>query len=578
MNLDLLNRAVSKVISSNEVFAIETALVGGVEYPIFKNAPLNLCDLLKRGFAKHNDGKAEYLVYKDERWSYEEFCTDVQRVAWHLENDFLVHKDTPVAIAMRNYPEFLILIMAISILGAKVVFLNSWWTTEELKYAIEDSSAKLIFSDGPRTERIAPLIDELNLEIVAVREAEASWSNRFSERFSGTAPTRWPEISINPDDDFSIMYSSGTTGHPKGVVLTHRGAINAVYTWLMQPSIAQELEGQRESEPQGNTLRQSILVVTPLFHVTATHPMFLLSIPAGAKICLMHKWDPKEAVSIIRDERVTRFLGVPTQSADLMAAAREMNEPLDSLDFLGSGGAKRPAAQVAQLNKAFPSAQLATGWGMTETNACGIGLIGHEYIDNPDAAGRLYPPIQEIKFLDDNGIGVVTGDIGEITVKSVCNMRCYLNQPEATNAVLNNGWLKTGDLGKIDKNGIITILDRKKNIVIRGGENIACLDVEGALHQHSSVAEACVFPVPDERLGEVVGACIQIQEECTITERQLKEFLVDHIAHFKIPEHIWLQSEPLLRGATDKIDRRGLQQHCVRDLQAQSKSDKQGKI
>ena len=215
---------------------------------------------------------------------------------------------------------------------------------------------------------------------------------------------------------------------------------------------------------------------------------------------------------------------------------------------------------------------------MTETNACGIGLIGNEYLQNPGAAGRLYPPIQQIKFLDDAGKEVATGEMGELTVKSVCNMRCYLNQPEATDMVLNDGWLKTGDLGKIDENGIITILDRKKNIVIRGGENIACLDVEGALHQHPSVAEACVFPVPDERLGEVVGACVQIHKECPITERQLKEFLVDHIAHFKIPEHIWLQSEPLLRGATDKFDRRGLQQHYLRDLQAQNKSNEQGKL
>lgn len=571
MRLTQINNAVAELISTNEMFAVKTASIRGINYPVFKNAPQNLCEMLLRGFSLHDDGKAEYLVYQSERWSYDAFCKDIKKTAWHLQNEFSVKKGTSIAIAMRNYPEFLILVMAISALGAKVVFLNAWWTTKELKYALEDSSAKLVFADGPRTKSIEPLVQDLNLQLIAVREAEAFWPTRFSDFLKNTTPAKWPEVNIDPDDDFSIMYSSGTTGHPKGVVLTHRGAINAVYTWLMQSAIAQKID-LAESVEKPPPVKPSVLIVTPLFHVTATHPMFLLSLAAGAKICLMHKWDAKTAVRIIRDEKVTRFLGVPTQSAELMTAAHEMSEPLDTLDFLGSGGAKRPAAQVAQLHRAFPTAQLATGWGMTETNAVGIGLIGNEYLDHPGAAGRLHPPLQEIKFLGENGEEVSTGEIGEITVKSVCNMRGYLNQADATKDVLTDGWLKTGDLGVIDANGIITIVDRKKNIVIRGGENIACLDVEGALHQHPCVLEACVFSLPDDRLGEIVGAGVQIQKESSVTSNELQDFLLQHIAHFKIPQHIWLQIEPLPRGATDKIDRRGLQQRCLSDLQAQSET------
>ena len=571
MRLTQINNAVAELISTNEMFAVETASIRGVNYPVFKNAPQNLCEMLLRGFSLHGDGKAEYLVYQSERWSYDAFCKDIKKTAWHLQNEFSVKKGTSIAIAMRNYPEFLILVMAISALGAKVVFLNAWWTTKELKYALEDSSASLVFADGPRTKSIEPLVQDLNLQLIAVREAEAFWPTRFSDCLKNTTPAKWPEVNIDPDDDFSIMYSSGTTGQPKGVVLTHRGAINAVYTWLMQSAIAQKID-LAESVEKPIPVKPSVLVVTPLFHVTATHPMFLLSLAAGAKICLMHKWDAKTAVRIIRDEKVTRFLGVPTQSAELMTAAHEMSEALDTLDFLGSGGAKRPAAQVAQLHRAFPTAQLATGWGMTETNAVGIGLIGNEYLDHPGAAGRLHPPLQEIKFLGENGEEVSTGEIGEITVKSVCNMRGYLNQADATKDVLTDGWLKTGDLGVIDTNGIITIVDRKKNIVIRGGENIACLDVEGALHQHPCVLEACVFSLPDDRLGEIVGAGVQIQKESSVTSKELQDFLLQHIAHFKIPQHIWLQIEPLPRGATDKIDRRGLQQRCLSDLQAQSET------
>ncbi|MDA8739870.1 acyl--CoA ligase [Rhodobacteraceae bacterium] len=572
MRLTQINTTVAELISTNEMFAVATASIRGINYPVFKNAPQNLCEMLKRGFSSHDDGKAEYLVYQNERRSYEAFCTEIKKTAWHLQNTFSVRKGTSIAIAMRNYPEFLILVMAISTLGAKVVFLNAWWTTKELKYALEDSSAKLVFADGPRINRIEPLVKDLNLQMVAVRDAEAFWPTRFSDFLKSTTPAKWPEINIDPDDDFSIMYSSGTTGHPKGVVLTHRGAINAVYTWLMQPAITKKIDPMENAE-KSIPIKPSVLVVTPLFHVTATHPMFLLSLAAGAKICLMHKWDAKTAVRIIRDEKVTRFLGVPTQSADLMNAAHEMSEPLDTLDFLGSGGAKRPAAQVAQLHKAFPSAQLATGWGMTETNAVGIGLIGNEYLDHPGAAGRLHPPLQEIKFLGENGEEVSAGEVGEITVKSVCNMRAYLNQPDATNDVLSDGWLKTGDLGKIDSNGIVTIVDRKKNIVIRGGENIACLDVEGALHRHPCVMEACVFSLPDNRLGEIVGAGVQIQKESTVTTKELQNFLLQHIAHFKIPQHIWLQTEPLPRGATDKIDRRGMQQRCLNDLELQSEKN-----
>jgi len=360
------------------------------------------------------------------------------------------------------------------------------------------------------------------------------------------------------------MYSSGTTGHPKGVVLTHRGAVNAVFTWLMQAVMAPLITPPAPDAP--DPPRPAALVITPLFHVTATHPLFLLSMPAGAKLVLMHKWDADRAVDLIQDENITRFLGVPTQSADLMQAAQHRGARLETLDFLGAGGAKRPASQVAELAEVFPNAQIATGWGMTETNANGIGMAGLDYVDRPGAAGRLYPPVQDVRFLDDDCNDVACGELGEITVKSPCNMRCYLNKPEATADVLHNGWLRTGDLGKIDADGFVTILDRKKNIIIRGGENIACLDVEGALHRHPAVAEACAFAVPHDRLGEVVGAQVQLRAGHHVTYDDLVAFLSTRIAQFKIPAHVWIKDTPLPRGATDKIDRRGLQQACLAQL------------
>jgi acyl-CoA synthetase (AMP-forming)/AMP-acid ligase II len=376
--------------------------------------------------------------------------------------------------------------------------------------------------------------------------------------------TTAPEVEIDTDDDFAIMYSSGTTGHPKGVVQTHRGAMNAVFTWLMQAVMAPLVTPPDAGSPPAP--RPSVLIVTPLFHVTATHPMFLLSMPAGAKLALIYKWDAQEAARIIDREKITRFLGVPTQSADLLQASRELGISLDSLDYIGSGGAKRPAAQVLDLAQQFPTADIATGWGMTETNAVGIGMAGPEYVARPGSAGRLHPPVQDLKFLDEHGQEVPIGEIGEITVKSPCNMRCYLNKPEATAEVLKDGWLRTGDMGFIDSDGFVTISDRKKNIIIRGGENISCLDVEGALHRHPAVAEACAFSLPDDRLGETVGACVQVRPGQETTQQDLCQFLADHIAHFKIPERIWIQTSPLPRGATDKTDRRALRAQCLSNL------------
>ena len=556
--------AVAHVLATNPAFALTEATIRGVSYRVFENAPPHVAAMLYGSREAQGNGSYEYLVYGDERWTFDDFLNDVSSMAHVLRDTFGVVKGQPVAIAMRNCPELMIMTMAIASVGAVTVFVNAWWTTHELDYALKDSGAKLIFADGDRADRMVPLIDPLELTLVGVRDADGMTEHSYKSLMKSMDNTIPVDVEIEPDDDFAIMYSSGTTGHPKGVVQTHRGAINAVFTWLLQGASAPFML-EAEPDPNNPAPRPSVLVVTPLFHVTATHPMFLLSIPAGAKVALIYKWDAAEAVRIIRDEKITRFLGVPTQSADLMTAARDLGETLPSLDYMGSGGAKRPASQVSELANLFPNAVVSTGWGMTETNAVGIGMGGQDYEDRPAAAGKPHPPLQDVIFLGDDGTEVAQGEVGEITVKSACNMRCYLNKPEATAEVFQDGWLRTGDLGYIDTDGFITIVDRKKNIIIRGGENIACLDVEGALHRHPCVAEACVFSVPDERLGEIVGAGIQIKLGHETTASDLQSFLTDHIAKFKVPQHIWLQSEPLPRGATDKIDRRALQAICLKD-------------
>ncbi|NNE53049.1 MAG: AMP-binding protein [Sulfitobacter sp.] len=560
--------AVAHLLATDPVFAVEEVDVRGVTFRAFKNIPPTVPALMAAGWERHGNGALEYLVYEDERLTYAHFCENVHLMGHAMRDELGLGQGDRVAIAMRNYPELLTLVLAISSIGATVVFVNAWWTTEELDYALRDSGARVVFADGPRLERMVPLKAELGLTLIGVRDGEAAGDHPYSALRDGGGSTDPVEVTIDTDDDFAVMYSSGTTGHPKGVVQTHRGAVNAVFSWLMQSVVAPLVEPPAPDAP--DPPRPSALVVTPLFHVTATHPLFLLSLPAGAKITLMRKWDAAEAVRLMKENEITRFLGVPTQSAELMQAAREMGETLPLMDYLGSGGAKRPAAQVAELAETFPNAGIATGWGMTETNALGIGMIGEDYVKRPESAGKLHPPVQELRILDDAGNPLPPGELGEITVKSPANMRCYLNKPEATAETMQDGWLRTGDLGVVDAEGYVTILDRKKNIIIRGGENIACLDVEGALHRLPGVLEACAFSVPDDRLGEAVGAVVQLAEGASMTQQEMAAALEGHMASFKIPQHLWTQREPLMRGATDKIDRRGIRTACLDRMEART--------
>tara|TARA_R110002074_G_scaffold77270_2_gene175328 strand:- start:1240 stop:2946 length:1707 start_codon:yes stop_codon:yes gene_type:complete len=561
MSAMTLEAAVQHVVSTDPTFAVTQVQVRGTTFKAFQNIPPIVPALLAAGWARHGDGALDYLSYEGESLTYAAFCDHVHRMAHALRDDLGIRQGDRVAVAMRNYPELLVLVLAISSIGATVVFVNAWWTTEELDYALRDSEAKTVFADGPRLARLVPLQLALGLTLVGVRDGEDQTPQSYTALRDDAASAEAPEATIDTDDDFAVMYSSGTTGHPKGVVQTHRGAVNAVFSWLMQSVVAPLVTPPAADAPAPP--RPSALVVTPLFHVTATHSLFLRSLPAGEKITLMYRWDAVQAVRLIRDNQITRFMGVPTQSADLMEAARQMGETLPSLDYLGSGGAKRPAAQVAQLAETFPKAGIATGWGMTETNALGIGMIGEDYAKRPESAGRLHPPLQQLKILDDAGNEVPVGALGEITVKSPANMRCYLNKPVATAETIQDGWLRTGDLGTVDADGYVTILDRKKNIIIRGGENIACLDVEGALHRHSDVVEACAFSVPDDRLGEVVGAAVQLRDGKQISQADMAAFLDGHLAKFKIPLHLWCQHGPLIRGATDKIDRRAIRTACL---------------
>ena len=542
-------KAVKVVLEQERLFQYKIANVRGQQLKTFVNTPQNLVELLKYG--KERRQWKEFLIYENDRISYDEFLVLVKKVANYLQQEMGVKKGQKIAVAMRNYPEYSILFMAIISIGAVIVFVNAWWTTEEMEYGFEDSGAKICFADEERVKTISPFSKEKNITLISVRFENNENLLSYEKIVSNDDLSDLIQPIINSDDDFGVMYTSGSTGNPKGVVLTHRGAISAVFSWLMVESVGAVLDPEKSK----NRKPASILLLSPLFHVNGSHPNFLYSMAKGAKLIFMYKWDPMKGVNLIEKEQVTLIRAVPTVVSDLVEEAIAQKKSLSSLEGLNAGGAKRPPSRVAYEKKALPYTDITSGYGMTETNALGLGVSGDEYLENPELAGRLIPPLQELKIVNEKGLALQSRQVGEIALKSPTNMRCYLNKQDATDEVLKNGWMHTGDLGYTDDNGMVIIVDRKKNIIIRGGENISCLEVEGAIQSHTYVIESIVFPVPSKRFGEEVGVCIHLKRNQKLSKYDVAEFLQDKIAKFKIPVHYWWATKSLPRGATDKLDR-----------------------
>lgn len=562
-NKQAFDAAVQAVLASENLFALEGQQIRGVEYRTFKNAPPSLRGVLEMC---HGHGDADFLVYEDERYSFSDYYQLTHRVAARLTSHYGINRGDHVALLMRNCPEYPILFMALASIGAVCVCLNSWWTPQELEYGLTDCHARLVFCDASQTQKMPAPSEESGVLTVVVRDANGVKVSSFWEPLNYPVDTEgMVDTVIEADDDFAIMYTSGSSGFPKGVVMTHRGAISTIMSWLfgIKVSASLGLAAAPLIDAKGEAFQPCSLVATPFFHVSGTHPGILLSIWLGMKLVILKKWDPEYAVEIVNREKVSRFAGVPTMSMELIEAASARGISLSSLRNLDAGGAGRPPEQIAMLANVVPQALVGTGWGMTETNGMGIGLRGEEFLQNPGAVGRLQAPLPEIRLVDESDRDVPIGAVGELVFKCASNMRCYLNKPEATAEVLRDGWLYTGDLARIDENDIITIVDRKKDMVIRGGENISCAEVHNAVHMHPAVKEAAVFSIPDKRLGEAVGACVYLRAGQDSSEAQLKSSLKEHIAAYKIPARIWIWPTPLPRVGAEKIDRVKLRAACL---------------
>ena len=521
----------------------------GFDLPVIATAPPTLAHYLRHFCGQHGD--LTFLVSGEERLSFAEVLRHGEAVAQALAARG-ISKGDRVGIAMRNSPSWIALYMGVILAGGVATLLNGWWQSHEFAAAVEDVECALLFADPPRAKRMGAIAG-LKPPVIVVDDA-LPLADALRPVLGDGAGAALPDLS--PDDHATILFTSGSTGQSKGALSDHRAVVQATFNYLAQAVVMLGIAETMGSPPQG---QPATLLNLPLFHVTAEVPMFLQSFAMGRKLVLMPKWDAEEAMRLIQAERVTYFVGVPLMSYEILNHPRRSEYDLSSVTDFAAGGAPRPVEHVKRINDEMGGGAPLIGYGLTETNGVGTGNWRTNYLAKPDSAGRPSLPLVDLAIKDEAGRSLGPDERGEVCIRSVANFREYWNNPEATAAAFTaDRYFRTGDIGYLDEDGYLFIVDRKKDIIIRGGENISCQEVEAALYEHHEVAEAAVFALPDGRLGEVPGAVVELQPGAALSEDGLRAFLTERIAAFKVPARIWIVSDPLPRLGTEKIDKVGL--------------------
>jgi long-chain acyl-CoA synthetase len=521
----------------------------------FRNAPPLLRDLYAS-----TASDLPFIVYGGERLSFADAWAESCRIAILLMEQYGVARGDRVAISMRNYPEWMTAFAAVTSIGAIAVAMNALWTPEEMEYGLKDSGAKVLLADEERLARLALCADPpAGLAVLAVRAADdaGTGARDLREALAGVPAGNMPAVDVAPEDDATILYTSGSTGHPKGAVSCHRSLVTALLSWELDAHAGAYMQGVDLPAPES---QPATLLAVPLFHATGSHAVYLASYRSQRRVVSMYKWDVEEAAELIERERISSFVAPPAMTGDLVQFAARTNRDLSCLDRVGGGGAARAPEQVRGIRRTFAKAMPSTGWGMTETNAIGTVISGQEYLDRPESSGRC-SAVLELRVVDPEGRELPCGERGELQVRGTSLIRGYWNRPEATAETIVEGWLRTGDVAYLDDDGYLFIVDRIKDLVIRGGENIGCGAVEAALQEHPDVIEACVYAVPDERLGEEVGATVYICRP--VDEEEIRNFLAPRLARFEIPRYLSFSTQPLPRTASGKIFKRQLKQEAA---------------
>ena len=524
----------------------------GVDVPIIASAPPTLIGYFAHFCAQHGD--AEFIVDGEERLSFRAVFAAATEVAHALVSVHGVKKGDRVGIAMRNAPSWVVLYMGTIMAGGVATLLNGWWQGGELCAGISDVGCTLAFADPPRAKRLEECDNHPGCDVIVI-DVALPLDQALEPVLKNSIKATLPEVT--GDDLATILFTSGSTGQSKGAYSTHRAVVQAAFCYigqaLMQLQIGTEDGTIKEPRPQ-----HAILMTVPLFHVTGEIPMLLISFAIGRKLVMMPKWNALQAMQLIEAEKVTNFTGVPLMSWEIMNHPDRDKYDLSTIQTFAAGGAPRPPEHVRRLNDEMP-APPALGYGLTETNAVGCGSFSTNYLEKPNSTGRAYKPLVDVAILDDEGHRVAQGERGEVCIRTAANFSGYWGRADATrDAMTDDGYFRSGDIGYLDEDGYLFIVDRKKDIIIRGGENISCQEVEAAIYAHPAVAEACVFGLPDERLGEIVGSVVHYHPGEHVSDEALLFFLSEQLAPFKVPVCVWAEADPLPRLGTEKIDKVGL--------------------
>ncbi len=536
-------------------FEIVEREIAGRKTKVFSKT---VSSLRERFLAARLHGDKTFLVYEDEVWNFTETMARVDEIADALVSRYGIKPGDRVAIAMRNYPEWIMSFAAIVSVGGIAVCMNSWWKTDEVTYGLEDSSPRLLISDIERFRTAESALSRLGIQAMVVRYGGAlpDGVDRMEDVLQSCATM--PDVTVGPDDDATILYTSGTTGYPKGAVSSNFAVLSSLDSFACRALAGAMSQPAKEPNPY----EACFILAVPLFHVTGLVPVMLSCFMNGIKLVMMYKWSPERALELIERERVTQFVGVPTMTFDMLESPEFETRDTSSLASVGGGGAPMPPELVGRVDETFKRARPGLGYGMTETNAYGPQISGDDYILRPRSTGRSVPTL-EVQAFDEEMNPLPAGKVGELCFKGPNLIRGYWNKPEATAETIVDGWLRSGDLGRVDEEGFVYVEDRIKDMVLRAGENIYCAEVEAILYEFQDVHEAAVFGIPHERFGEEVACAVLPKKGRSIDVESLREHLSAKLASFKVPSIIEVASQALPRNAAGKILKRDLRDALV---------------
>jgi long-chain acyl-CoA synthetase len=579
-----LAEATATLTAPGQTFEMEDLTIRGIRTRTWKQAPASLRSVLELS-SLHGD--SDYLVYEDERVTFAEHFRIAVGLARVLIEELGIQKGDRVAIAMRNLPEWVMAFWASIAAGAVVVPLNAWWTGAELAYGLSDSGTSVAFVDEERRDRILPhleTIPDLRSMVVCSEEHDPAGGRRHARGSvvdrSGSTPlpvlpfaqltaglpeqATLPDVAIDPDDDATIFYTSGTTGRPKGAVGTHRNSASNLMNLFFVATVGALRRSGPVADVSGGTQNANLLSV-PLFHATGCHAVLVSNTAAGGKLVMMHHFDPERALELIERERITIFGGVPAMVMQVIDSPAFATRDTSSVRSISYGGAPCPPDLVRRIKEHFPSGAPGNGYGLTETSAMTTMNAGDDYVRKPTSVGPP-APVCDVAVVPEGYEGEEPPSdqapdperTGELWIKGPNVVRGYWNRPEETASTFTRGWLHTGDVARIDEEGFVHIVDRSKDMIIRGGENVYCVEVEAALFEHPAVADCAVIGVPHPVLSEEVGAVVVLRPGSDVGADELARFVGERLAAFNVPSRFWFRSQPLPRNPAGKVLKREL--------------------